>query len=128
MSHICTHTFPVLPYFRRTSETDEADQPPPFPRDVVELCSSFVIQGYGNNTCIIRSVKLPFPEAVLQPAPVGTRKNATCEKTGETDSGPLRPYKPQLVGIALIKSIQSPCKDFAAAPLWLVPLIYFLRW
>lgn len=90
------------------------DQPPPFPRIVVELYS-FVIQGSGNNTCIIGSVKLPFPEAVLQPAPVGTSKNVTCERTGETNSGPLCPYKPQLVGIALIKIIKSPYKECGKA-------------
>jgi len=74
MSHICTYTFLVLPYFRRTFETVRRDQPPPFPRGVVELCSSFVIQGYANDTCIICSVKLPFREAVLQPAPVSAGK------------------------------------------------------
>lgn len=91
------------------------DQPPPLPRDAVELCFSSVIPGCGNNTGITRSVKLPFPEAALQPAPVGTGENAACGSTGEADSGPLRPYKPQLVGITLIRSIQRPCKEWGEA-------------
>lgn len=78
------------------------DHPAPFPRDV--------IQDYFNNTCIIHSIKLPFPEAALQRASIGTRENDTCEGTGETDSGPLHLHKPQLVDMALTKSILSPCK------------------
>lgn len=86
------------------------DQSLPLSRAVVELCFSFVIQSYSNNICIIHSVKLSFPEAVFQPVPMGTRKNTACEKAGETDSDPLHPYMPQLVGTVLIKSTQSPGK------------------
>lgn len=98
------------------------DQPPWFSRDAVKLCFSFIIQDYGNNTCIIHSVKLPFIEAMLQPAPGGTRmlKMLSVREQVKQILGPLSPYKPQLVAITLIKSIQSLCKEGDVAFLSLV--------
>lgn len=50
---------------------------------------------------------------MLQPAPGGTRmlKTLSVREQVKQILGPLSPYKPQLVAITLIKSIQSLCKE-----------------
>lgn len=74
MSHICTCTFLWYHILEGLLKLMRHGQSPWFPSNVVELCSSFIIRGYRNNTCIIHTpLNYSSQRQYPQPAPVGPR-------------------------------------------------------